>query len=148
MAACVRNRKRYRGIAAIEFAIFMPILVLLLVTPLYFGRYFYHYTAAHHAAQHSARYLSQVPVFEITNPDRAKLVTNVANEMVNQMLGELVYGPLEKNVDVSCGRNKCAGLNRPTTVTVSIQMQVVDIFFPTSMSMVVETTVETPYIGR
>lgn len=148
MDASARNRKRTRGVAAVEFALVMPILLLLLVTPLYLGRYFYHYTVAQHAAQNSARYLSQVPLLEIVNPDRAKLAANVANEMVIQMLAELAPGPVVPNYDVSCGSNKCAGVIRPTTVTVSIQILVVDIFFPTAMSMPFEVTVRTPYIGR
>lgn len=148
MTPCARNQKRSRGIAAVELAVVMPILVILLVFPLYLGRYFYHYTIAQNAAQNAARYLSKIPVTEMTDPNRAAPVVSVANQIVAQMLAELVPGPYAPNVSVLCGSNQCAGLVRPQTVTVSIQILVVDIFFPTNMSLPVDVSIQMPYLGR
>lgn len=126
----------------------MPVLVILLVLPLYFGRYFYHYTAAHNAAQNAARYLSQIPLADISNPDRAPLAAAVANQMVTMMLAELTPGPYPPSVQINCGNNQCAGFTTPSTVSVNIQILVVDFFFPTNLNIPLEVNVEMPYLGR
>lgn len=123
-------------------------MVMLLIFPLYFGRLYYHYTVAQNAAQNAARYLSRIPVAEITNTDRAPLVAAVANDMVTLMLAELKPGPSDPNIQINCGSSPCAGLSRPLTVKVSVQILVVDIFFPTTLSIPFDVVVQMPYLGR
>jgi len=126
----------------------MPFLVMLLIVPLYYGRVFYHYTISHNAAQSAARYLSRIPVAEITNPERAPLAASVANQMITMMLAEITPGPYPPNIQVSCGTSSCAGLIKPLTVSVTIQILVVDFFFPTNLSIPFEVVVQMPYLGR
>ncbi len=63
MTTTVRsNRKtgmRQRGIAAVEFAIVLPLLLLLMLATAEFGRAFFQYNALTKAVRDGARYISQ-----------------------------------------------------------------------------------------
>ena len=56
--AAQRGARRQRGIAAVELALVLPVLFILVMFPLYLGRVYWHYTAIQYAAQDAARYLS------------------------------------------------------------------------------------------
>ena len=148
-AAGHRGARRQRGLAAVELAIVMPVLVLLLMFPLYLGRVFWHYTVIQHAAQDAARYLSRVPVSEITNSTRASSVAAVAKTIVDEEMAELAPGSAAPDVLVTCGGGNCVGLSKPTTVRVFIQLQVEDIFFSIYTSTLILTVdVTYPYQGN
>jgi Flp pilus assembly protein TadG len=50
-----QSSTRQRGVAAVEFAILVPLLLILLTAPLYIGRVLWHYTVIHKAAHDAAR---------------------------------------------------------------------------------------------
>ena len=78
--------------AAIEFFLVLPLLLLLLAFPIYFGRYCYHYSVAHAAASNAATYMSKIPLSEITNTFRAQAVVGAAREIMLEMTSELNPG--------------------------------------------------------
>lgn len=151
--ASKQRRPRHKpahGVAAVEFALLVPLLLLLLAVPLYLGRYTWHYTAAQVAATNAARYMSAIPVAELTNPYRAPAVANVAYQIVDAHLVELAPGPFAPSVFAQCDNSHCIGAGRPRTVSVNVQIIVQDIFFPrvSALSMTATVKVTYPYLGR
>ena len=63
--------KNQRGLAAVEFAIVLPVMVFLMLVTAEFGRVFYHYNTLTKAVQAGARYASRplLPTNELTNLD-------------------------------------------------------------------------------
>ncbi|MYN19938.1 hypothetical protein GTP81_24650 [Rugamonas sp. FT107W] len=141
---------RQRGIAAIELALILPVLLILLVFPLFFGRLFWHYSVMDRAAQDAARYLSSIPLSEIRNPARAPALAAVAKSIVDAELAELAPGPDGIFVTIGCDTFQCAGFSAPTTVNVAIQLQLTDIFFSNVTSLTIPLTANAsyPYVGR
>lgn len=148
--ADVRRARRQRGIAAVELAVMMPVLILMLVFPLYLGRVFWHYTVIQHAAHDAARYLSKVPASELSNPLRAKDVAAVAEAIIAEQIAELAPGAFPAELLVTCDGGKCVGFARPAVVRVNIQLFMEDIFFSgyTSLTLMLAADVSYPYIGR
>jgi uncharacterized membrane protein len=142
--------RRQRGIAAVELAIVLPVLVLLLVFPLYLGRVFWHYTALQYAAQDAARYLSKAPVSEMGNPTRGAAVTAVAEAIVAQELAELAPGSFPYALVITCDGTACVGFATPAVVRVNITLFMEDIFFAsyTQLNLRLVADVTHPYLGR
>jgi Flp pilus assembly protein TadG len=141
---------RQRGIAAIELALLLPLFVMMLVFPVYLGRVFWHYTVIEHAAQDAARYLSKVPLSEMTNPGRAATVVAVANQIVVAELAELAPGKYPYTLAVACNNAVCGGFIEPATVGVTIQVYMEDVLFPgtTHLRLPLEADVTYPYLRR
>jgi TadE-like protein len=139
-----------RGVAAAEFALLLPLVVILMAFPLYIGWYQYHVIKAQTAAQNTVRFLSKIPISEMSNPFRAPVVVGVAQRMADVMLAELKPGYFPPTVTILCNGAICSGNIRPTTVSVNIQMTVYDIFFPnvTQLSAPIFVTAQLPYMGR
>lgn len=125
-----RTLRSERGVAAIEFAVILPVILMMLALPLYFGRVMWHYTAAQKAAYDAARYLSSVSRGEIKDPAKIGGVVALAKSIANAETGELNSGPYPTVVSVLCDNVECSGYVIPTAVTVNIQLYVTDIFFP------------------
>jgi len=140
---------RQRGIAAVELAMVMPVLVLLLAFPLALGRIFWHYTAYQYAAQDAALYLSKAPLSEMGNPARGGEVAGVVTAMVAQQLAELAPGGFSYGLGVTCDGGPCIG-NAPTTVGVKISVYFEDIFFSgeTGLNFWLTVDVTYPYLGK
>jgi Flp pilus assembly protein TadG len=148
-AADRRRAPRQRGLAAVELAMVLPVLVLLLMFPLYLGRVFWHYTVIQHAAQDAARYLSRVPVSEITNTTRVASVAAVAQTIVAEEMADLAPGSVAPNVEVKCGAGNCTGFTKPSTVRVFIELQIEDIFFSVyTYPLTLSADVTYPYQGN
>jgi len=142
--------QRQRGIAAVELALVLPILLLLLAFPLYLGRVLWHYTVIERAAQDAARYLSTIPASEIKNTALAPAVAAVASNIAAAEIAELAPGSVLPVVNINCDSATCAGITTPSTVRVSIQVQVDDIFYSgvTGLSVPLTAYVSYPYLGR
>lgn len=149
-------KRTQAGIAAVELALILPVILILLAMPLYLGRIFWHYSAAKTAAYDGARFLSSVPVLEIKDPTRVGAVLAVAQDIVNAEIGELNPGPFAPTVMITCdGGVACGGFVIPTTVQVSIQVYMTDLFFTGittevlgGENVVLTATVEFPYAGN
>lgn len=141
---------RRRGIAAVELALALPVLLVMLTFPLYLGRVFWHYTVIERAAQDAARYLSTIPLSEMRNPTLAPGVTAVANNIVAAEIAELAPGTYSPWVTVTCDNGICSGINAPAAVRVNIQVQMEDIFFSgvTELTVPLTADVAYPYLGR
>jgi len=71
MAMVIRTDKKQQGIAALEFAIVVPVMLFLMLATAEFGRVFYHYNTLTKAVQTGARYASKplLTTNELTNID-------------------------------------------------------------------------------
>jgi len=71
MAMIIRTDKKQQGIAALEFAIVVPVMLFLMLATAEFGRVFYHYNTLTKAVQTGARYASKplLTTNELTNLD-------------------------------------------------------------------------------
>lgn len=140
-----------RGIAAVELALILPVFLILLTFPLFIGRVFWHYSVMERAANNAARYLSAVALSEIQNSSRAPTVIAVANAMAQAEIAELAPGPGPIGITILCDSNgQCLGQSIPAAVTVTIQMEVSDIFFSnlTGLDVPLKASVTYPYLGR
>lgn len=145
------SRHGQRGIAAVELALILPVFLILLTLPLFFGRVFWHYSVVQRAANDAARYLSAIPLSEIKNSSRTPNVVAVANAIVQSEVAELAAGPDPILVTVLCDSiGQCGGYAIPATVTVTIQLQMSDIFFSgiTELSLPLTASVTYPYLGQ
>ena len=149
------RRRGQRGIAAVELAFVLPVMLVLLAAPLFFGRVFYHYTAAQKAAQDAARYLSTAPLAELANSTRVVHVVSVAQNIAEIETAELNPGPDRPFVSVTCDDWACDGFSAPTMVGVSVHLRMVDTYFPIITSLfggdaglVLRAAVKVPYVGK
>lgn len=148
--AAQRGARRQRGIAAVELALVMPVLFVLVMFPLYLGRVYWHYTAIQYAAQDAARYLSKVPVSEFQTP-RIAAMTAVASAIAAQDLAELAPGYSPYMIVLLCDGSPCSGgSSRPLKVNVIVGVSMEDIFFGggTGMDLTLTADVTYPYVGR
>jgi hypothetical protein len=122
-------RRRQRGIAAIELAVILPVLLAFLAFTVFYGRVFWHYTAAHKAAHDAARYFASVPQTEFKTPTRVGFAAAVAESIALQVTADLNPGPYRPNIGVLCDGFPCAGFALPTTITVVIQLGMFDTIF-------------------
>ncbi len=122
-------RCRQRGIAAIELAVILPVMLAFLAFSVFYGRVFWHYTAAHKAAHDAARYLSSVPLTELRTPTRTGFAVAVAQAIALQETADLNPGPYPPNISVMCDGMACAGFAAPTTITVAVQLAMFDNIF-------------------
>jgi Flp pilus assembly protein TadG len=155
-STCLDAPARQRGIAAVELAIILPILVALLAVPFYFGRVFWHYTVAEKAAHDAALYLSSVPLTEMKSQSRIAAVVNVAQQIYDQEIAELNPGEFAPTPTFQCNTMTCAGITIPDTVRVTVQMRVFDDFMSSfttdykdeegGIALTVDVTL--PYVGK
>lgn len=148
------TKKRFeRGVAAVELAIILPFLILLLGLALLFGRAFWHYDVMVKAAHDSARYMSTMALNDMKNITRVTHATAVAFDIADEEMGDLNREGTPWSVTVQCDGVSCDGLSAPQTVRVVIRMQMVDnilggftsSFFGDGMLMTADVTM--PYRG-
>lgn len=122
---CSRATHSQRGVAAVEMAILLPVvMIFMLALPLFLGRCLWHYTVVHKAAHDAARYLATVPVADMRNPIRAAAAIRVAQYIATQETEELKPGgPYPVEVQVRCAPTLCLQGNwQRVTVAVSLTM--------------------------
>lgn len=79
----IHTGKKQQGLAAVEFAIVVPVMLFLMMATAEFGRVFYHYNTLTKAVQTGARYASKqlLSTSDLTNLD-AGFVQNIQNFVV------------------------------------------------------------------
>lgn len=149
------KRQRQGGVAAVEMAIILPFLVMLLALPLFFSRVLWHYTVAQKAAHDAARYFATVPVREMMSPGKIPQSVAVARDIATEEMGDLKPGPYEPVTHVMCGAFPCTGFTRPVTITVRVEMPMYDgLFGPLTQAfagdygLVIAAEVTMPYVGN
>jgi Flp pilus assembly protein TadG len=148
--------RQQEGVAAVEFAVILPLLVLVLAVPLFLTFVCWHYSVAQKAARDAARYLSSAPRAEMLaitggETEAAKFAKSIAD----LEMAELRPGPFPIYVEAQCNGLTCLGNAVPTTVRVAVRMQVVDQFFPvvteylgTADGIWLTADVSMPYAGH
>lgn len=133
MIKCERGGRRNQdGVAAIELALVLPILVALLSAPLLFGRVFLHHSMAQKAAHDAARFLASAPQRDITWRKRDGTEVGaaaLARAIARSTLAEANTGFAMPSVDVFCDGETCTRATVPTRVQVIVQMDITDQLF-------------------
>ncbi|HEX8480198.1 MAG TPA: TadE/TadG family type IV pilus assembly protein [Telluria sp.] len=149
--SATRRITRQRGVAAIEFAILVPVLLILLTAPLYVGRVLWHYTVVQKAAHDAARYLSTVPEAEMRSIALAPSAAALADSIIQAELADLNTGSGPPSVTVMCNGRACSGVTAWSTVSVYIETEMRDPFFGTGYGgvdgLVITADVQMKYIG-
>jgi hypothetical protein len=137
MSALIRKPSlRRRGSVAVECAIVLPILLLLVSGLLFFARVFWCYTVAQKAAHDGARFLATTTLREIAPSSAGPVVpvAVVAQKIAMDELADLNPGG-GIGVDVLCYVGsvpywgQCFGFDVPKKVLVRVTISVTDPFF-------------------
>lgn len=124
-----RRLSRHRGAAAVEMAVILPVMLLLLAFPLLFGRMFWHYATIQSAAHDAATYLSRVPVAEMTSPARGSRAADLAHDLVMAETAELSPGGDDPvSITIECDGESC-DFGVPANVSVVVRVRMYDPFF-------------------
>ena len=138
MSALIRKPSlRRRGSVAVECAIALPILLLLVSGLLFFARVFWCYTVAQKAAHDGARFLATTTLREIAPSSAGPVVpvALVAAQIARDEVAELNPGA-GIAVSVLCYEGSptpywdhCFGIDVPKKVMVRVTVPVMDPFF-------------------
>ena len=151
-----RGRQRQAGIAAVEFAVILPILIILLTFPIFFGRIFMNYSVVQKAAHDAALYYSGIPQSEMDSSTVSREAEAVAESIALAETAEIAAssgsgGP--PVIEVLCDGGPC-GTGRPKEISIHIRMRMYDDFFNDftwlavgSNGILIESKVVMPYVG-
>lgn len=151
-------KQHMQGSVVVEFALFLPVMIIMLAVPLLFGRVFWHYTVAQKASQDAVRFLASANAAEIKTPGAGggeAPIAAVARAIVMAEIAELNPGPYPPSVNVLCDGFICAGFRIPGKVTVSVRMPIYDEFlsgitsnFTGGDQILLEPVAMTHYVGN
>ncbi|WP_432377608.1 TadE family protein [Duganella sp. P38] len=118
-----------RGIATIELALALPVILMVLMFLLLAGSLHYKYEVAQKAARNASRYLSSVSKLDMKNPAQIGYHTALARAMIESELSAVSSTPYPPTITIICGAAYCDGYSLPATVTVTIRILAVDTLF-------------------
>lgn len=124
-------RRSTKGSVAIEMALILPILLVLLTSMLFFARIFWFYSAGQKAAHDAARFLATATQAEMRTPGGGfseARVAGVARWIAQQELQDIVGFTEGILIDVLCDNSAC-GAAVPRMVHVRVQIVVDDPIF-------------------
>lgn len=151
--------RRQRGIAAVELAATLTLLVPMLALSLFLGRVLMNYTALQKATHDAVRYLASVPTEDIRAQARSDGVMKMANNIIAAETAELNSGQSAYSITILCDDDACAANNfpvvAPANVTIKPHLTVTDIFLPSttaysfnSNSLTLTAPVTFPFMGN
>lgn len=113
----LRDKKTETGAAAVEFAIVLPLLVLVFTGMIEYGRLMWNYNALAKATRDAARFLSMEPAIKPTDAAQTSAKTMVINATADAGMKD-ENGPLVTASDVAivCSPD----CTNPITVSVNI----------------------------
>lgn len=124
-----RPSSRHRGAAAVEMAVILPVMMLLLAFPLLFGRVFWHYATIQSAAHDAATYLARVPIAEMTSQVRVARAADLAHDIAAAETAELAPGDDSLvSISVLCDGETC-DYGVPVNISVAVRARMYDPFF-------------------
>lgn len=118
-----------RGVAAVEVALILPLMLMMLAATLFVGRTFYHYETALKAAHDAALYFSTVPQIEMKTASQAANEVALVTAILNQEMADLYPSPNAPNITILCDGLYCSGFTVPSTIRIAVQLNVVDELF-------------------
>lgn len=124
-----RLRRRQAGVAAVELALLLPILVAFLAIGFFTASILWHYMMVQKAAQDAARYLSTVPAWEMTTQASALAAGNQAQDIARRELADMSPGATVSALGTYCDEVNCGmkfAYTLPTTVRVYLEISVKD----------------------
>jgi Flp pilus assembly protein TadG len=117
-----RSKRKMRGVAVIEFAIVLPLLVLIVTGLIEYGRLMWNYNALAKASRDAARYLSTVDANDLAN--EASQNNSTANKMVRDAALSAGLDITGLSIAISCDDipncSTASGTNKPDRVEVAI----------------------------
>ena len=152
------GRRNQKGIAAVEFALVLPVLILLIAFTQFFGRMFWHYTVALKAAHDAATIVAMASNSEIATmkSDLGEIeISKIARQVAQSELAALnPNNGSPATVDISCDALTCRGDAVPTDIVVAVKMTLVDFilpFYTTEVTgpepMTIRAEVRVKYVG-
>lgn len=149
------DHRRQRGVAAVELALLMPVILLLVAVPLIAAIYMWHYSAAQKAAQNAALYISTISVQEMRAGNLALAAEAITFQLVQTQIAELSFAASTPEVAVSCSNFRCSGVGGgplPPRVSVTVRMALFDRIFTMvdtgRYGLPINVEVEVPYVGN
>lgn len=143
-------RSRERGVAAVEMAIIMPVLLSMLITPFFLAVYFWHYSAVYKTAYSGARFLSTVSVREMNSPELSAAMQAQIQGIINDGLSDL-HPAARPLVDIDCDGMTC-GDGPPQEVLVRVRLRVFDNYFRNfytgDRGLLIQAAVRLRYVGN
>jgi|PersoiStandDraft_1058852.scaffolds.fasta_scaffold15797_2 hypothetical protein len=126
------------GIAHVEFALILPLIVLLLGLVVFFGRVFWHYSVAVKTASDIATFVALSRSAEMleARPDLGEIaIIQTARSIGTAELAELNPGnDTRPVVDITCDGATCRGAAIPNEIQVLVQMRMYAPFMPEVLS--------------
>lgn len=117
-------RRRQAGVAAVEFALLVFVMLLICAGIVEFGRAVWHYDALAKATRDSARYMSMVSM-----PASTDDLDTAENMVIDAATASGVPNFTAANVTVTCAPTNCASVTAPGDVT----RVTVDVSYPMTL---------------
>jgi hypothetical protein len=123
------GQRQQRGLAFVEFAIVLPVIIMLITFPIFFCRVFAHYSVIQKAAHDAAVYFATVPLADMKDFNRADAARDAAEAIIAEEVAELRPGAGSgANFVVLCDGGPC-GSGKPEQISVQIRMRMYDDYF-------------------
>lgn len=123
-------RRAQHGIVAIEFAVVLLLLLMLLPATLFFGRVFWQYNTLQKACHDAARYMASVPLVDMRNATAYAAAVATTQQMVVDALDAARVSSDRGVADVNCRPLGCGqAIAAPTTIELTMAIVVHDDIF-------------------
>lgn len=144
-----RHRELQGGVAAVELALMLPVLLVLLTAPFFLAIYLWHYSAIHKTSYSAARFLATVPARIMTSPELAQEAERLARELVMDGISDL-HPAATPIITVLCDGLSC-GDGPPQEVSIDVRVRLKDNFFYAVVTgdrgLLMQATVRMRYAG-